>query len=249
MNLGASVHDVPDVVRQEEDRVRTAYARRHSGELYSWLNPAHVFAMQERERRVLQLIASGRLAPLGERRILDVGCGTGQWLRDFVRWGARPEQLVGVDLLAERVEEARRLCPPGIQVECGSATHLPFPAGEFDIVLQSTVFTSVLAPAVRQMIAAEMQRVLRPGGAVLWYDFRVSNPRNQDVRGVGRREIRDLFPGCLVRLRSITLAPPLTRRLAFRAPILCHVLERVPWLRTHYLGLIVKPAGTLHARA
>ncbi|MGH7266299.1 MAG: SAM-dependent methyltransferase, partial [Candidatus Rokuibacteriota bacterium] len=66
------------------------------------------------------------------------------------------------------------------------------------------------------------------------------NPRNPDVRRVTKAEIHDLFPGCRVALRRVTLAPPLTRLLARRARLLCHVLEQVPWLRTHYLGVIRK---------
>ena len=42
-------------------------------------------------------------------------------LRDFVKWGARPEYLFGVDLLADRVAEAIKLCPEGIKIRQGTA--------------------------------------------------------------------------------------------------------------------------------
>ena len=66
----------------------------------------------------------------------------------------------------------------------------------------------------------------------------VDNPRNPDVRAVSATEVTRLFPQCRVRLRRVTLAPPLARLLAPRAPTLCALLNLVPPLRTHYLGVI-----------
>jgi hypothetical protein len=93
---------------------------------------------------------------------------------------------------------------------------------------------------MRQCIATEMLRVLKPGGFVLWYDFFVDNPRNPDVRGVRRREIRKLFPGCQIHLRRITLAPPIGRLVGRYSPFVYMLLSRSKTLCTHYLGLIKK---------
>lgn len=227
----------------EEERVRRVYAQRHRGDpRYSWASPAHVWAVQERERAVVAALRRHGRLPLAGRPVLDVGCGTGAWLRDFVRWGARPEDLHGIDLLPDRIDEARALCPSAVSLRCGSAARLPFPDRRFDIVLQATVFTSVLDPAVRRQIAAEMLRVCRPDGIILWYDFHVDNPANPDVRGVGRREVSALFAGCRVELRRIGLAPPLARRIAPRSRLAVHLLAALPPLRTHYLGVIRRDA-------
>jgi hypothetical protein len=86
-----------------------------------------------------------------------------------------------------------------------------------------------------------MLRVLKPGGAVLWYDFHFDNPRNADVKAVTPREVRALFPGCRVTLKRAGLAPPVARRLAPLSWMACHVLEKVPFLCTHHLGLIERP--------
>jgi ubiquinone/menaquinone biosynthesis C-methylase UbiE len=228
-------------VRAEEARVRAAYARRAAGDRYAYSNPAHLFLMQERERATLTLLERHGLLPLGSRPVLEVGCGTGQWLRDLVRWGAEPEALNGVDLLADRLSQARASCAPSVVLAQASATELPFPTARFDLVLQSTVFTSILDRGVRRAAAQEMLRVLRSGGAVLWYDYYFDNPRNPDVRRVGRRELEALFPGCRMVIERVTLAPPLARLLARHARPLCEMLAHVPWLRTHYLGLIWKP--------
>jgi ubiquinone/menaquinone biosynthesis C-methylase UbiE len=229
------------VSRPEEARIREVYARRATGERYAYSNPAHLFMMQERERATLALLKREGLLPLAGRAVLDVGCGGGQWLQDLVRWGAEPEHLHGVDLLGERVAQARRVAAPGVTVVQGSGSSLPFGTGAFDLALQATVFSSILNGAVRREMAGELARVLRPGGAVLWYDLRVNNPQNPDVRRVSRGEIAELFPGWRVTLERVTLAPPLTRALAERAGVAARLLATVPWLLTHYLGLLRKP--------
>lgn len=212
-------------------------ARRENDPRYAWSNAGHLLAMQERERAVLGALRHAGYLPLGGKAVLEVGCGAGTWLRDFIRWGARPEDLAGIDLLAERVAEARQLCPAGVRLECGSATELPWDTGTFDLVLQATMLSSVLDRDVRHRIAAEMRRVVKARGAILWYDLHMNNPRNPDVRGISRREIRALFPDCRLSLCRVTLAPPLARWLAPRARLLASFFGAVPLLRTHYLGV------------
>src|SRR5205814_10331318 len=114
---------------------------------------------------------------------------------------------------------------------------LPLRSASFDLVAQFTVFTSILEPALKRQVALEMTRVTKPDGLILWYDFAFDNPKNRDVRGIAKREIRKLFPGCSVKLQRVTLAPPLTRRLASRSWLVCSILEAIPLLRTHLLGM------------
>jgi hypothetical protein len=103
-----------------------------------------------------------------------------------------------------------------------------------------TVFTSILDPLVKRAIADDMLRVLKPGGAILWYDFRFNNPANPNVRGIGGVEIRSLFRNCNVILKRVTLAPPIARRVVPVTWTGAALLEQVPWLRTHYVAVIRK---------
>ncbi len=130
---------------------------------------------------------------------------------------------------------------PDAELICGSAHCLAWPDAHFDIVSQFVVFTSILDSNLKRQMASEMLRVLKPSGVILWFDFRVNNPRNPQVRGIGRSEIASLFPVCDIRLDSLILAPPLANILVPRSPKLASVLEKVPFLRTHYLGLIRRP--------
>jgi len=228
-------------VRAEEARIRAAYARREETDSrYSWFSSGYQFRMQLRERKVLTLLRRQDCKDLGSKKILEVGCGAGEWLLDLVKWGARPENITGIDLLEDRVSKARRLCAPGVHIECASAADLPFYNGTFDMVLQATVFTSILDPDLKRRVADEMMRVVKPDGFILWYDYHVNNPWNPDVRGVNQGEIKRLFPNCRIELKRSTLLPQLALLLAPYSYLACYLLEKFPLLCTHYLGVIRK---------
>lgn len=226
----------------EAERIAERYSRRQrlpEGR-YSLFDPGNLFIVQQRERLLLAMLKREGLIDLSAAKLLEVGCGDGWWLRKFVEYGVRPENLEGIDLLPERVEKAGRLSP-NIKVKLGDASKLACPDRSFDIVLQSTVFSSILDASMRRRVASEMLRVLRPGGTVIWYDMRVDNPGNPDVKGVKKSEVMALFPGCRSRFRRTTLAPPLSRRLAPASWTLCHLMSRLPFLLTHYLAMISRP--------
>lgn len=222
------------------DRLRAEYSDRAvrllGSDIYSPFNPAYLFTIQQRQRAMLQMLRRYQFAPLSGKEILDVGCGKGQVLHELLGYGATPELLHGTDLLPDRVKEARRLLPD-VQITCADAQQLPYRSGTFDLVLQLTVFSSILDPDVKRKIAGEMVRALRKGGVIIWYDFWL-NPANKQTSGIRPAEVRRLFPGCRIDFRRITLAPPITRRLAPRSWLLCYILESLKILNTHYLAAI-----------
>jgi SAM-dependent methyltransferase len=202
-------------------------------------NPGNRAILQERQREMRRALQAGGLWPLTEHRILDVGCGSGRVLAGLLDWGAAAENLAGVDLLPHRIRQAQQNYPH-LHFQCSNAEQLPFADAAFDLLLVFTVFSSILDQAMAANVAAEMARVLAPDGAILWYDFRFNNPRNPHVCGMTRAYIRQLFPHFALQLGTITLLPPLARRLGRLTPLLYPVLVRLPWLRTHYLGLLKK---------
>lgn len=241
MSRGGTPADERPVLAEAE-RLKAVYGRRNPGGRYGWDQPGHLFLMQDLERRLLQALRRNGCLPLKDKRALEVGCGSGHFLRELVKWGADPALVVGIDLLEDRLEAARRLAPAGMRIERRDAADTGFAAGSFDLILQMTVFTSILSSDVRRLVAAEMWRVLAPGGSIVWYDFRVDNPGNRDTRAVRRAEIRSLFPDAAIQFRTATLVPPLARRLAPRFPAVCSLLARLPFLRTHYLAIISRRA-------
>lgn len=224
----------------EADRILAEYARRDTevaAELYSPTNPAQLFIRHSLELALVRMLDRAGALPLAGRRILDVGCGYGQWLADLETLGAERQLLAGIDLVGTRAARARTRLP-GADIREGDATQLPFEDGSFELVLQSMMFSSILDAEVRRRAASEMSRVVAPGGLVLWYDFFVDNPRNPQVRGVGRRELQELFPGHALRWRRVTLAPPLIRALVPRLRPLAGALQGLRVLNTHALALL-----------
>jgi Methylase involved in ubiquinone/menaquinone biosynthesis len=197
-------------------------------------------AYQERNRMLVRWIREYGLAPVESRKLMEVGCGTGNNLLDFLRLGFRPENMLGNDLLADRVRLARRMLPQGLAVLEGNALELDIPKESFDIVFQATVFTSILDPQLQQALADRMWTWLRPGGGILWYDFVYDNPRNSDVKGVPLSRVRELFPDGRVSYRRVTLAPPISRLVTRISPTLYSVFNMIPPLRTHVLCWIEK---------
>ncbi len=226
----------------EVERIKRTYqGYAESGKFATWStsNAGNIYAYRERQAALSTLLYTYGFMPLTHRHILDVGCGMGGILANFVQWGADPDHLVGIDLLEERIALAKKR-HPNLRFELANAERLQFEDQSFDLVLYFTVFSSILDDAMAYNVAAEGARMLKSGGAVIWYDFRYPS-YNQNTRPMRRQDIQRLFPGFTLHLRSITLAPPISRRLGRLTNLLYPSLTVIPLLRTHYLGLIIKP--------
>lgn len=224
----------------EQDRIKSVYQkRRNDATVYSFFNPGHLFMNQQLERHLLSLLIHQGMGALADKRLLEVGCGVAWRLRQFINYGARPENLFGVDLQEKAIEEARAVNPK-MDFRCVNAERLPFEEESFDLVMQFVMFTSILRRDMKQNIAREMLRVLKPTGLILWYDYYISKPTNRDVKGIGKREIIDLFPNCSFDFERVTLTPPVARAIAPHSFFLCYLLEKIPYLRMHYLVVIRK---------
>jgi SAM-dependent methyltransferase len=229
----------------ELEQIKERYARRattDSSFRYDLMNPAVYMSVQERERALIHWIRCCGIAPVASRRLLEIGCGSGHNLLDFLRFGFQPGNLTGNELLPDRVEFARRVLPAELRIIPGDAMDLQLPAESFDVVHQSAVFTSILDREFQDALAARMWSWVKPGGGILWYDFIYNNPRNPDVAGVPLDRVRELFPQGRLRYWRLTLAPPLARLISRVHPILYTAANRFPFLRTHVLCWIQKDA-------
>ena len=223
----------------ETQAVQQRYARRNAGDRYSMLRPEVWQTVQERQRVLIGML-QGRGAP-SRLKLTEVGCGAGGNLLELLRLGFVAANLTGIELLPERFALAREALPAASTLHLGDAVQAPIATQSQDLVLQSTVFTSLLDYGFQQLLADAMWAWLKPGGAVLWYDFTVNNPRNPDVRGVPLKRVRALFPRGRITARRVTLAPPLARAVCRLHANAYHLFNCIPWLRTHVLVLIEKP--------
>lgn len=205
------------------------YGRRWSGD-----NPGNAAIVDERERVLQRLGTDWRPAA---STVLDLGCGNSTLLPPMFADAYR----VGIDILLERVVRARD-DNAARELLCGDGAALPFRSESFEAVVLSTVLSSVPEPEVRRRIASECARVLVPGGAIIWYDMRLANPGNRNTAPLHRRDVQRLFPDFQSRWRSLTVLPPLARRLGGSTTGLYPWLARIPVLRSHLAGVLIKPA-------
>jgi len=190
-----------------------------------------------RLRQYDDLFSTLALAPLGERRLLDAGCANGKWLEICCgRWGARPIHCFGNDKREEPWRDWRQAGRGAEITFILKSTHeLDFPPQSFDIVHQSMMLSSIVDPETRTRTAEVLWSMLRPNGVLISYDFWL-NPLNSATVGIDRAELRRLFPeGREVYARTVTLAPPLARKLTkLRKPLLL-ALEKLRFMNTHLL--------------
>jgi SAM-dependent methyltransferase len=92
------------------------------------------------------------------RRVLDLGCRYGALARAYLEGN----EVVGVDVDRDALERAAGL---GIETHWADVDDgLPFPDGDFDVVVAGELLEHVRDPA---LVAAESRRVLRPGGRLV----------------------------------------------------------------------------------
>lgn len=121
--------------------------------------------------------------PRAQGRVLEIGIGTGLNLRHYDR--SRITGLVGIDPAAQMHPLARRRSARlGLPVDLQplQAERLPLPSASFDSVVCTYTLCSVRDP---QAALAEMRRVLRPGGRLLFAEHGLAP--DADVAGWQRR--------------------------------------------------------------
>lgn len=223
----------------ELERAAARYAQRDASAaltgFWTLRNPVVLHIAQERERAALRLLERCGVE-LQAARILDAGCGLGLEFANLLRWGAEVDGLCGIDLMHGRLRAAR--ARSGAALAQASVAALPFADASFDLVCQNVVFSSIIDPATRRAAAAELLRVLRPAGHVLWYDAFRSRAKDPHFRPVPRAEIDSLFPGLEWTFVTLTtdlgLSVHAQRWLgAWTLPL----LDRLGFVRTHLLGI------------
>lgn len=184
--------------------------------------------------RALQIVA-----PIpGHCRILDIGCGTGNAVPTFYSTRIDPDQIFGIDLSAEYIGRARKRYPACRWI-IGDATHDLVKPATFDLVMQSMMYLQV-GDTVMESVAAAMQRAVRPGGHILFIDWRY----RYDWRILTLNTLRRWFFECetIARIPG-ALVPPLGRLLSAHAQSTYFLIQRaVPLLVGQYAWLFTKRA-------
>lgn len=104
-----------------------------------------------------------RIAPFGDKRVLDIGCGAGRLVEFFAKDFASVE---GVDISEKMVEEAKKRLGhvSNAHFTATDGMHYPFPDNSFDLVFSYIVFQHMPSEAVIRENLKEVRRVLKPTG-------------------------------------------------------------------------------------
>jgi SAM-dependent methyltransferase len=188
-----------DTYREEVEKA-TSFARRD-----------HSFFTQAKADALLELAWDLLGDPAG-LRALDVGCGTGETDALLAAFG----ELHGVDVSREALRRARARSP-GTTYRRYDGERLPYGDGSFDLVFAICVVHHV-PPERWRRFAAELSRVVRPGGVAAIVEHNPVNPLTRlvvarcpfdgDARLLGRRRALELLHGA-------GLAPALHRYILF----------------------------------
>lgn len=142
-------------------------------------------ALTQRERANQRVHERIRLVldRLGEcESFLDIGCGSGQYLRAVAAHGV--PRIVGIDESSDRLDEARRACPRA-EFYIARADELPFSEQSFDVVLAAQVLHEValfVKPSELLQVLREIRRVLKPNGRFIALDHLDPGPGQVRVR-------------------------------------------------------------------
>lgn len=226
----------------ERERIRAVYAKRDSHGrrlLYAWHLPTVRYQEAVKARMFAKALRKALGAELEGARVLDVGCGSGDFLRTLVEWGATPANLMGTEFLEDRLRVATGVSPVDIAWRLGGLD-FDIQLG-FDLVSAHTVFSSIPDDLTRRDLAAAMWEKTKPGGWVMVFDFRYDNPANKDVRKVTHLELDSWWPAKERIYLLDMLAPPLARRLVGSNFLVAELLTLLfPFLRSHFVFLAKK---------
>ena len=137
-------------------------------------------------RRVIRsaLLAAQADVAGASTRILEVGCGIGDYTRGLAR--ASAGQITSVDVAPGLVTHAQARRPANVRFLAADVERLPFASGAFDAV----VGNAVLHHLRLDLAVPEMLRVLKPGGRLCFTEPNMLNPQvflERNVRWIGRR--------------------------------------------------------------
>lgn len=123
-------------MNNEIENIFVRYEKRKSiqNEIYNLLNPSVYMSQQELEREMLKWFKDNDLLPLSNKKLLEIGCGNGANLAKFIKYGFLPENLLGNELLSERINIAKKILPSMVRIIKGDASLLDIEENSYDVV-------------------------------------------------------------------------------------------------------------------
>lgn len=153
----------------------------------------------QRLRAIARALSRASISITPTTRILDFGCGTGDFIQAFIRQGA--SEIVGIDLSEETINYARSrfTSNPQLRFFTVGVEDMDFPSDSFDLAVGINVLQHVTDERAFSQAVKNVARVVRAGGHVLVMDFSPLSVRERHpdpcivIRA--RQEYIDTFQG------------------------------------------------------
>jgi ubiquinone/menaquinone biosynthesis C-methylase UbiE len=219
-----------ELSQQTRDWYKEYYQKKGQDRNDLLTNPEVLFQHLAFEDAIISALRKATNLNRESSRILDVGCGGGGSLTRFIQLGFAPNNLYGIDIIKERIDEARGKYP-NLHFVCDNAISMPYESNMFDLVMESTMFVQLTDEELSQKISQEMLRVTKPNGYILLIDWRYGKPRNKNYLAVSNKRITKLFSvGSLsdvVCQQKGALVPPVGRAISRYLPSAYFLLRAI----------------------
>jgi|GEM_PF-2801708 SAM-dependent methyltransferase len=221
------------------EQIKEHYEKRKTESFKIWDKKTYIFSQYASFYREMLYynILKKNFNDFDNLKLLEIGAGSGYNLYFFKKIGFCSNNIFANELLEDRLKLLRDNFPE-IKIFEGDALLIDDNYNEtFDIVFQSTVFSSITDLSFRIKLAEKIWNLLKYDGIILWYDFFISNPKNVYTKPITKKEVFALFPYAkYMKFYKTTLASPIARRVRLAYPF----FNIFPFLRTHYVIEIKK---------
>lgn len=137
------------------------FAEKRQQDLINGIKPSHRFVEKPMMKEMIP--------NLKNKKVLMLGCGTGEESKLLETFGVSPTDLIGIDLSNKSIEIAKKTYSD-IEFVVGDINDLPFDSDSFDFVYSSLAIHYSSTP---EKVYKEVYRVLKPNGLFL---FSVGHP-------------------------------------------------------------------------
>lgn len=178
-------------MNQAESRLKSSVssALKHSDEyktdkcfedFWGGTNPKAV-QLHNQIRHAFSNMISPVFPSLSGLKILDFGCGTGVKINWLIEMGGQIDEIYGIDIHQPSLDAGLKV-NPSLKLTQYDGINIPFEDNTFDLVTCFTVFMVIPTIELRLHLANEIERVLKPGGYVFWWDlFKTTAPSDFGV--------------------------------------------------------------------
>jgi ubiquinone/menaquinone biosynthesis C-methylase UbiE len=153
-----------------DEIARVFRSRKQTQAFYDGMSRIYDY-LAERSERPLRAAGLNLLAPQPGERVLEIGCGTGRCLAALAKATSPQGRVFGLDLSTDMLRKSRANSRThgdcqNVDLVCGDATSMPFPAASLDAVLTSFTLELMDTPDIPRFLA-ECRRILRSHGRIV----------------------------------------------------------------------------------